>query len=157
MRRALATDAGQAIVEVAFVLPLVLLLMLAAIDFGVAYQRYLELTSAARSAVRYGSLYPLNTDSTQSADPANMKYQVKREANSVPLGDPNIAIYYEVYGTSPPPSYDASVGGNSVYAVSGNFVRVTITYAYVPFTPYLRVLVPNGSFTITSTALMQIE
>ncbi|MFP4177030.1 MAG: TadE/TadG family type IV pilus assembly protein [Planctomycetota bacterium] len=47
---------GQALVEFALVLPLFLLLILSAVDFGRAYLRLHMLTNAAREGARVGSL-----------------------------------------------------------------------------------------------------
>jgi len=144
-------------VELALIVPILAFLMMGILDFGVAYQRYVQLTSAVRDGARYGATAPTALDNTASADPNNIKYEVKREADSIVLSDSNVTIYYEVYGSNPPLSYDAGVAGNSVYAVSGNAIRVRVSYSYVPFTPYLRMLAPNGSFTVSVNAVMQIQ
>lgn len=48
----LRNDSGQAIVEFALVLPLLLLLMVGIFKFGVAFTNYLTLTDAARNGAR---------------------------------------------------------------------------------------------------------
>lgn len=53
---------GQAVVEFALVLPIFLLLLLGAVDFGRAYYRLHLLTNAAREGARTGSL-PQSTES----------------------------------------------------------------------------------------------
>lgn len=53
---------GQAVLEFALILPIFMLLFLAATDFGRAYLRLHLLTSAAREGSRAGSL-PASTDS----------------------------------------------------------------------------------------------
>jgi len=58
-----ATRKGQAVVEFALVLPVFLLLLLGAVEFGRAYLRLHLLTNAAREGAREGSL-PGSTDAT---------------------------------------------------------------------------------------------
>ena len=57
-----ARRAGQAIVEFALILPIFLILILSAVDFGRAYLRLHLLTNAAREGARTASL-PRSTES----------------------------------------------------------------------------------------------
>ncbi len=152
----LGSGRGQALIETALALPIVLFVLLAVVDFAMAYQRQVQISAAVRSGARYGSYYPANVDSSSSADPNNIKYQVKNGVASATLTDSNISVDYEVYGTNPPPSY-AATSGNSQYAVSGNFVRVSVSYTYVPISFYLNVIAPSGAFTLSSSAVVQIQ
>ena len=65
-------EQGQAIVEFAFVLPLVLLLIVAVADFGIAYQRSVQMANAVREGARYGSVFPLRVDASGNADPESL-------------------------------------------------------------------------------------
>jgi Flp pilus assembly protein TadG len=47
---------GQSLVETAIVLPLVLLLLMAIIDFGFLFNNYIVISNASREAARKGSL-----------------------------------------------------------------------------------------------------
>jgi Flp pilus assembly protein TadG len=51
-RRSLRSEGGQAAVEFALVLPLLLVLLLAIIEFGIAFSNYVTLTDAARVGAR---------------------------------------------------------------------------------------------------------
>lgn len=152
-----AVQRGQALVEFALVLPLVLLLVVAIADFGIAYQRSVQLTNGVREGARYGSLFPQRVDSAANPDPENTKYRVKREANGFPLTDANIRVFYEEANINPPPAHDASAGGSAVYAVTGNGVRVEATTQYTPATPFANLLFPGGTVTLRATAVMRIE
>jgi Flp pilus assembly protein TadG len=55
------TDHGAALVELAFVLPILLLLVIGAVDFGRAYYTKLEVVNAAHAGAEYGSQYPKDT------------------------------------------------------------------------------------------------
>lgn len=158
MIRGFARDQrGQAIVEFAFVLPFILLLIVAVADFGIAYQRSVQMANAVREGARYGSVFPLRVDATANPDPENMKYRVKREASGFTLGDADIQVFYEVANVNPPTSYDATASGSATYAVTGNAVRVQATTRYTPLTPFAALLFPNGSVVLSGTAVMRIE
>jgi Flp pilus assembly protein TadG len=61
-------DRGGAAVEMALVLPLLLFVLMALIDFGRAYNAQIQLSAAAREGVRLASLNPGATLTTQKAD-----------------------------------------------------------------------------------------
>ena len=68
VRKRLAAGKGQALVEFAFVLPLIMLLILGVIDFGRAFNYQNNLSSLANQAVRYAevnSCAPCNGQSIQ--------------------------------------------------------------------------------------------
>jgi Flp pilus assembly protein TadG len=49
-------ERGQSLVEAAVLLPILLLLVAAVVDFGRAFDSYIVLTNAAREGARFGSL-----------------------------------------------------------------------------------------------------
>jgi len=51
-------ERGQSLVETAVVLPILLLLVAAIVDFGRAFDAYIILTNAAREGARFGSTNP---------------------------------------------------------------------------------------------------
>jgi Flp pilus assembly protein TadG len=53
-----ASDAGSALVELAVVLPLLVLVMAGAIDFARVFYMGMELTNAARAGAQYGAYNP---------------------------------------------------------------------------------------------------
>lgn len=149
-------DRGQASVEFALSLVLLLISLLAVIDFGIAYSRYVEVTNAARAGARYGSIVPLQVDAAASPDPENVKYVVKRYSSSLAVTDADIGVFYETTTSSPPARYDATVA-NAQYATSGNAIRVSLAQSYVPFTPFLRIIFPAGSLRIEASSAAMIE
>jgi Flp pilus assembly protein TadG len=56
-RTARSREAGTSVVEMAIVLPLLLLLVFAIGDFGIAYTRWVSLTNAAREGARVGVVF----------------------------------------------------------------------------------------------------
>jgi Flp pilus assembly protein TadG len=57
VRRRGRREAGTSVVEMAFVLPLLLLLVFAIGDFGIAYTRWNSLTNAVREGARVGVVF----------------------------------------------------------------------------------------------------
>jgi hypothetical protein len=49
-------ERGQSIIEAAIVLPILLLLVAAAVDFGRAFDAYIVLTNAVREGARFGTM-----------------------------------------------------------------------------------------------------
>ena len=60
---------GQAIMEMVLVLPLLLLLLLATIDFGRLFFTKIVTTNAAREGVSYLSRHPLDDENCETSDP----------------------------------------------------------------------------------------
>jgi Flp pilus assembly protein TadG len=53
-----STERGQAVIELALTLPLLLIVVFGIIDFGFMFQRYEAVTNAAREGARLGALVP---------------------------------------------------------------------------------------------------
>jgi len=51
-------ERGQALVELAILLPILLVILLGVIDFGRVFYAYVTITNASREGARYGSLNP---------------------------------------------------------------------------------------------------
>ena len=62
--RAQARDQGQSLVEFALALPLLLVILLGAVDLSRAFQTYIVVTNSAREGARYAGTHP--TDSSGS-------------------------------------------------------------------------------------------
>ena len=66
-------ERGQSLVETAVVLPILLLLVAAIVDFGRAFDAYIVLTNAAREGARFGSTNPeLSEDGVKDLVVANV-------------------------------------------------------------------------------------
>ena len=58
------TELGQAVVEFAIILPIFILLMLMAVDFGRFFFTYVQLNNSAREAVAYAAFNPTTDSAT---------------------------------------------------------------------------------------------
>jgi Flp pilus assembly protein TadG len=71
MTNKLKNERGQTMTEFALVLPLLVVLVLAIAQFGVAFNNYVTLTDAARAAARKGAV---SREAGQSSDCQNAGY-----------------------------------------------------------------------------------
>src|SRR5690242_12886675 len=69
-RRSGRSEAGNALVELAFALPILVLLMVAAIDFARIFYMGIALTNAARAGAQYGSHTVANSANTSGMQTA---------------------------------------------------------------------------------------
>lgn len=126
-------ERGQSVVELALILPVLLLITLAAADFARLFIADVSVANAAREAARYGSLHYGDTAGIQ-----NQAY--------VELGSATVVV---------DPSRVSSVDVSRSAAPSppgGNQIAVTVRYRFDLVTP-----IPLGQrgLTLTSTAVMR--
>ncbi len=130
-------DAGQALVEVAIALPILLALLVGIFEFARAYNVQQVITNAAREGAREAVLPDTN-------DPAVVDSVVDAR-----LADANIST--------------ATVTISSVNVPTGDpvSVQVNVNYRFVFIGPVLRMLDPGatdpGTITLRSTATMRKE
>jgi Flp pilus assembly protein TadG len=65
--KALQSESGSSLVEMALVLPVLFLLLMGVVDFGRAYYLAIEVSQAAHTAALYGSQNPTDTTGMQNA------------------------------------------------------------------------------------------
>lgn len=70
-------DNGQSLVELGVLIPLLLIIVLGAIDFGRAYFAYISVTNAARAGAQYASVSNAN-----AANPAGITAAAMQETGS---------------------------------------------------------------------------
>lgn len=101
------TGEGQSLVELALLLPVLLLILAAALDLGRAFQAHIVVINAAREGARYASLYP--------DDPQAIRNQVINEAAASNIDLSSSAVVIEI-------------------GAPGEPVTVTVTYQFQPIT-----------------------
>ena len=110
-------ERGQALVELALVLPILLLVLMGIIDFGRAFHGHLAVTSASRQAARVASLGRTDAEILTAA----------RNAAS-PLAPTQIVVTVT-------PAFSARQAGTSI--------EVTVTYSLEIITPLIQPFLPN--------------
>ncbi|MGQ9556954.1 MAG: TadE/TadG family type IV pilus assembly protein [Desulfurispora sp.] len=124
---------GQTLVEIAIILPLLILLLMATIEFGRIFFTYLSVTSAAREAARSTVISAQKDDST-------IRQRVEDAASWLTARDLAVEI--------------SPAAENS--RTSGVPLTITVSYPVVLYTPLFSQIMPNP-FTVTAQTTMRIE
>ena len=143
MCRMARNDRGGSLLELAFVTPFLMLLLLGIVDFGRAYYEAMEVAGAAHAAAEYGSQNP--------SDLAGIAEAARADAPDVS----NLSVATPAYGCecSDGTSYSANCSAaptclnNVVYTV-----RVTVTANY---SPWFRIPGVPTTLRITKSAAMR--
>jgi Flp pilus assembly protein TadG len=136
MRRIKGAESGQAAVEFAIVLPLLLILIIAIFEFGRAWEIYHAVTDAARLGAR----------SAVVADPVTTQdsvYAIVRRALARAAVDPagaTITLTGWRTGTGTPAT-----------------VTIQVPYRFVFLRPFLQWSTSRAAITLTSTFVMRNE
>ena len=150
---------GQALVEFAFVFPIIAVLAFAFVDIGRAVFTWNTLTNAAREAARVAALNqldpvdgPYRCQSTHPiVDPADPTWTPRgcalTSGKAIGLADDDVTISY-----APPPDTDLTCSGT----LNVNcLVTVTVQTEFVPITPVAGQLI--GPISMSATSTMPIE
>jgi Flp pilus assembly protein TadG len=131
-------ERGQALLEFALVAPLVFLFLFLVIDFGIAINRSIVISHAAREAARFGAV---------GADEADIVQRAVDQSQGL-LTDSNIDV-----------SWADGPGGNPSAGQPGGAVQVKVDYEYALWStkmPFFGIGL-DLSFPLTSCADMRQE
>lgn len=144
---------GQGLVEFAFILPLVLLLISGIVEFGRMLSIYNSVSNAAREAARYGTVVgdPGNGANYYYLDCNGMRAAAKRTSAFAVLNDSDITIVYD-HGSGASFGTCAQGVQPSPGIANGDRVFVTATTNYSPILP----LLPISSRAYTVSAARSI-
>jgi len=131
MQRLMNKRKGQSLVETALVLPVVLLLLTAIIDFGLLFNHYLIVSNASREGARGASLGKTNEEIIST---------VKNVASTLDESKLSITI-------TPNKLADRK---------AGTTVTVTVKYKYSMITPVIAAVIP-GPFDLETNTAMRCE
>lgn len=144
------TSRGQALVEFALVLPIIVLVIFATVDLGRGIYAYNTVANAARDAARVAIVNQTLNAATATCDTlsASVSVQGCAVASSVALGvtTSDVTVTYM-------DATDTTACGSPL--VLGCLAEVTITYGFQPITPVISTLWP--SITMSSTSKVPIE
>lgn len=134
-------ERGQALVELAFVMPLLLTIVFGVIAFGITINNYVILTSATNSSAQY--LSTLRTTTTNpcldaatafyqvapSLTPGSLSFTIKLSNSPASPGTPPVYTYTTVANNVAGGSSTPSCSGNQNYMnIPGYPVLVSVTY-----------------------------
>lgn len=142
-------DRGQSLVEFALVIPILLTLVLVAVDFGRIYFTTIQVANAAREAAAYGAQFP--TDSTGMLSRANAERNSQTQSGQQnTLTSSNVSAACKTPGGSSI-SCSAASGGSG----TGNTLTVSVNTPFTFLTPFITNLF-GGSMTIRSSATVAV-
>ncbi len=140
VRKVIKEKRGQALVELALVLPLLILLIIGMMEFGRVFHSYLLITNAAREGARLGVIEPTNTGAITGTVTTQL-------AAALAAGPAD----YSVTVTYPYITYPFS---------DTEQVRVEVSYRFRPVTLLLSRIIDGGSgagFTLRAQSTMGVE
>ena len=144
---------GQALVELAVSLTILIFLLAAAMDFGLLFSDRLAISNAARVGVRWASKNPTNWSNSATPDSTTIEGQIKLAGgtNNIPNDDSHIKInYYDVNVTTQTLTYCGtfSAGANAFQpatgytqascVIRGHLIEVIVNYNYPALTPTIQ-------------------
>jgi Flp pilus assembly protein TadG len=146
-RRLLRGESGATIVEFALVIPVVLLLILVALDFTRALIAYSTVGNASREGVRYAVLHP-------GATKGKIEQEVERR--SQPLSPKALKVVVE-YSTDGGATYVAWTPAGSTTKPRNVTVRVSVSYPWQAASAVAAGFLSNttGSSSLVSTSHME--
>ena len=110
---------GQALVEFALILPVFMLVMLIAIDFGRLFFTYIQVNNAAREGAAYGAGNPTSTTGITSRAQQETNAQGQRGENPITV----TAVCADPSGIALPGGCADAPGGNG----TGNSITVGVS------------------------------
>lgn len=137
-------ERGQSLVELAISLPVIILILLGTVDFGMAIFSYAIIRDAAQEGALYGSFNPGN------------KAEIENRARNIsPKGEDEIF-------SSPVELTDKELVQVEVKAIGkscqgytndeANSVRVRVKYQYHIFMPFIGTIIGSDTIPLTGTA-----
>lgn len=130
VKKLISSRRGQALVETALVLPILILLLMGIVEFGRILNAYLIITNASREGARYAAIH--NTDSYIEGVISGL---------TTTLDQSKITVIVS-------PSYSERA--------SGSATAVTINYSVDIITPLMSSIIPNP-YPISSQTVMRVE
>jgi len=137
-------ETGQSLVEVAISLPVILLLLLGTLDFGMAIFSYMILRDAAQEGAMYASFDPGNHD------------EIERRARGISPHEAGSSFYspVDLANKNLVKVLIKTTGKNcqGVAAGKSNSIEVSVIYKYQMMTPFIQQIIGSDSIPLTAKA-----
>ena len=128
-------ESGQAIVEMALILPIVLLLICGTIETGWMCYNQIAITNLSREGARAGIVYSSKTSSVES-----IKQQIVSDMPHNMQDKLTVDVTYS----------------NAISPREGD-VTVSLTYKTKSITPAMGMILNNGEYSLKSSCTMKVE
>ncbi len=141
-RRGCQGNRGQALVEYALVLMIVLLVSLGTIDFARLFFTWSSMANAAREGARFGTVHPMWW--TAADHTPNIESRTRAMLFTLGTGTPQVEIHcFHAHGQE--------YGDSRAYCTRGNQIHVIVRTRFQTWTPIIPAL------NLSATATMVIE
>ena len=145
--KSLLSEQGQDLVEFALLLPLLLLVLLGIIEFGLAVFHYNSIANVSREIARFGSVHPSTDDLGEFVfthdTPVQYTENIKRWTRGLIADTETLSVTYAL---------------NDPGSVLSNTVQVTVTYKHEFLTgPVILVLGENSTIDLRAVSTMYTE
>jgi Flp pilus assembly protein TadG len=143
-RKLTRSERGQSLVELAITLPILILLLLGTLDFGMAIFSYSMLRDSAQEGAFYGSFNPSN-----SAEIENRARNISPRAEDVVFSSPVQLRDKDLV------KVNVKVLGNSCQGAENgvaNSIQVNVSYRYPLLMPLIGRLIGSNTIPLTGTA-----
>jgi Flp pilus assembly protein TadG len=137
-------ERGQSMVELALTLPILVLLLLGTLDFGMAIFSYSMLRDAAQEGAFYGSFNPANVDEIE-----NRARNISPRAEDVVFSSPVQLRDTDAIKVSVQALGDACQGATNGVA---NSIQVNVSYRYPMMMPLIGRIIGSNTIPLTGTA-----
>jgi Flp pilus assembly protein TadG len=142
------SDSGQAIVEFALVLPILIILLLGITDFGIALYDQAVITNASREGARAGIKFMTDSDGNYSPLSLTAIQTVVHD-----YWQPRLIAFD---GNTPDPAIAQTTGTSPEYGGNGHVdVTVTYTHKFLAIPSFLGML--NNTVTMNVKTIMRLE
>jgi Flp pilus assembly protein TadG len=143
-RRKHRSEHAQSLIELAVSLPVIILILLGTIDFGMAIFSYAILRDAAQEGALYGSFNPAN-----KAEIENRARNISPRADDAVFSSPiNLRDKILI-------KVDVKAIGNSCQGTTkgaANSLQVTVSYKYPLIMPFIRPILGADTISLAGTA-----
>ena len=143
-RRSTQSERGQSLVELAITLPILILLLLGTLDFGMGIFSYSMLRDAAQEGAFYGSFNPANV-----AEIENRARNISPRAKDAIFSSPVQLRDKDLVKVSVKTLGKACQGAEDGVA---NSIQVNVSYRYPILMPFIGRLVGSNTIPLTGTA-----
>jgi Flp pilus assembly protein TadG len=157
--RSLRRESGQALVEFALVLPVLMLLVMGIVDFGFAFNQWNTAQNAAREGARMAAVnsnVPTIkgraevTGSTINLQPSDISLSCNRPSINNTFTDCTFGLKETSCPTGP-------CGGGKWQELEGDIVQVTVNHAYKFVTPLPRLIGLGSSIDLKASIQTRFE
>ena len=143
-RRFINNERGQSLVELAVSLPVLILILLGTVDFGMAIFSYAILRDAAQEGALYGSFNPAN------------KAEIENRARNIsPRGDETVFSSPVNLRDTTLVKVEVKALGKFCQGITGgaaNSLKVSVSYKYPILMPFAGQIIGSDTISLTGTA-----